>query len=127
MAAGMTTFDLDKSYNVTLDGSGNGTITFGPDVEDMWIINTFSITVDPVSPATLVDNEPTFSLYTGYSTDTRSRIDGTYSGSQNVRTLETRLRKGQRLTAKWTGGDVGARATLRISGTFEQKGIRGYV
>lgn len=104
---------LDTSAQVTLDGTGAGTASIGPEAAERW--EQLSVYV---SVATAV-NEAQATLYLGSGlspgealaqTATGSSGD-TWSGSGQV------VQLGQKLTVRWTGGDPGAVATMSVYGT----------
>lgn len=111
----MRSFPLIAGNSVTLNGSGNGTVSIGP-------TNAFQ-TWKPSNAACSVSsnsNEPVFVLYNGPSTDPATRIGGSYTGSNdNTDLSDIVLYPGTVLTGQWIGGDPGATATLSLTGTIE--------
>jgi hypothetical protein len=98
---------------VTLDGSGNGSVTFGPDRGNtQWIIRRAS-----VKTSTNI-SEPIASIYRG-SVNPGTLISATYSGAQDTDSdiNDNPLFTGEYYTCEWTGGDPGATATIAFSGT----------
>jgi hypothetical protein len=114
----MKELQLDTYGTVTLDSSGNGTVRIGPPSGVMWKPEVVSIFT---STATLF---PVCNIYVGGSSSPGQRIDGTYTGNQNSTTniAGSLVYHGQYVWAVWTGGDVGAVATLSIVG----KSVVGY-
>lgn len=110
----MTTLPLSEFAGVTLDGSGAGTVRIGPTSHGVvWKPTVASVRV---STAT---SSPRCRVYAGDAATDGNFVDGTYTGEQNsTSNIEGQeIRLGQYVFAVWTGGDVGAEATLSISGT----------
>ncbi len=109
----MPSRSMQYSQSVTLDGSGNGQVQFGP-TRTTWIVKRAS-----VRTSTAV-NMPTAVLYRG-TVNPGSIISDTYSGSGDTDSdiNEEPLYPGQFYTCRWTGGDAGALATISYSGTEE--------
>ncbi len=112
----MTEVALSVYASVTLSASGGGTVKVGPPAHGvLWRPAVASVRV---SSATL---SPTCKLYVGPAATDGYFVDGTYTGNQN----STDAVKGQVLElgsyvwAVWTGGDVGAEATLTVGGVKE--------
>lgn len=98
--------------SVVLDASGNGTVTFGPQRPNtQWIVTHLSTSV---STHVL---EPTLKVYRG-TVNPGSFVSGTFAGSNDTDSdvNDPPLFPGEYYTAQWTGGDVGARATISFSG-----------
>lgn len=102
----------------TLDGSGNGTVTFQPNGSNARITNLFV----KVSTAT---NQAVCTIYKGQIADGNA-INTTNSGSTGApATGAIDLTDGETLYVRWTGGDAGATATATFSGItipFDQVG-----
>lgn len=103
---------LDTFAAVTLDGSGNGTASAGPNVAEQW--SGVSVYVSVATNAA----EASGTLYLGSGlapgealaqTATASSGD-TYVGNEVVQL-------GQKYRFRWTGGDPGALATMSLYGT----------
>ena len=110
----MNTLPLSESASVTLNASGNGTARVGPNAHGVvWKPSRIAV---KVSSQTL---SPTCQLFVGSSATSENFIDGTYSGAQNATdsAVGQELRLGQYVWAVWTGGDVGAQATLTLTGS----------
>lgn len=107
---------LDTSASVVLDGSGNGTASAGPQVAEYW---------DGISVAVSVATntaEAQCSLYLGSGTGSAGELLGqTATGSSGDTYQDAggdlQVQLGQKLIARWTGGDPGARATMSVFGT----------
>lgn len=108
---------LNESATVKLDGSGNGTAKVGP----ISARETWSPANVHVSASTNA-KEAQCLIYVGDSAIQRNFVDSTFSGSSgdsSDRVNATRVRVGQYVWAVWAGGDVGAVATLVVTGTKE--------
>ena len=106
---------------VTLDGSGTGTLRFAP-AGEQWSIENISVSV-----STHV-NEATANVYLGYIGPQYAQ-SGTYAGSSgdsNDLSQPIPLTDGQALWVQWTGGDAGAIATAVLTGkkTVVNRGFR---
>lgn len=107
-----TTRPLADSRVVTLDGSGQGTVTFGPGRPNTrWTITRVTVRV---SSNVL---EPTANIYRG-TPNPGSQITGTYSGSNDTDSeiSDNPLFPGEYYTCQWTGGDAGATASISFGG-----------
>lgn len=106
---------LRDSRTVILDGSGNGTVTFGPD-RNSWVIHTISVNVSSNA------DEPTANIYRG-TPNPSSLLTGTYSGSHNTDSdvNDNPLYPGEVYTCQWLGGDPGATATVSFTGIEETR------
>lgn len=110
----MPTLPLSDAAFVTLDGSGNGTAKLGPNAHGVvWKPSRVAVK----TTSTILS--PTCQLFIGNTATSENFIDGTYSGSQNATdsAVGQELRLGQYIWAVWTGGDVGAQATLTVTGS----------
>ena len=106
---------LDEGFQTTLDGSGNATIIVGPrNALQTWYPNRISVNV------TSNVKEPVFKYYRGTTVGNVNYIDGTYTGSNDSsQVLGIVLHPGESLLCQWTGGDVGAIATVTLGGEME--------
>lgn len=113
----MTSRNLQDFRRVTLDGSGNGQVAFGPQRSGTWwTITRVAVTV---STNTL---EPTASVYRSVVEPSRL-ISSTFVGSRDSDDgLNEDVYPGDQLIVRWTGGDIGATATVSFSGQ-EMSGI----
>lgn len=110
----MATLPLSEAAFVTLDGSGNGTAKIGPNAHGVvWKPSRVAI---KTSTAVL---SPTCQLFVGTAAARENFIDGTFTGQQNATDaiVGQELRLGSYVWAVWTGGDVGAQATLTVTGS----------
>lgn len=103
---------INTSNEVTLDANGNGECDLGPQGPHVW-----RITVAAVSIPNAVKS-PVCKVFMGRDTNPNNLIDGTFTGQLDATELVARypLTAGERIFAVWTGGDVGAVATLSIYG-----------
>lgn len=112
----MATNPLNTSARVILDASGNGTVKLGPSVRGQ-ILHVMVASVS-TSTAVLI---PQCSIFIGATATPDNFVDGTYTGNLNStdRTAALPITAGNYLFAAWTGGDVGAVATLSVIGTVD--------
>jgi hypothetical protein len=107
--------NLDTGGSTILDANGNGTVTLAPsNSHEDWTINN---TVVQVSSNV---NEPQCRTYVGAPT-TNNIQDTTYTGSNDSSDTVIQVSAGTYFTVVWSGGDVGARASVSISGTAQQR------
>lgn len=110
---------LNEAANVTLDGSGNGTVSMGPVTGERWKLTNAGVRTNTSSnPAA---NVPQCRIYIGGAPIDSFFIDGTFTGNLNStsRVSGIPVGNGQRIWAVWQGGDPGSVATLSIIGTSE--------
>lgn len=105
---------LQRTLEVTLDGSGNGTVQFRPQGET-WYPALISV---KVATNTL---EAQCRIYCGPTATDANYVDGTLSGStgdstDRVSGYVISNRQTPYIFAVWTGGDAGAIATASITG-----------
>lgn len=102
--------EVRDSRSVVLDGSGNGTVTFGPD-RYPWIIHRVSVRVSSNA------NEPQANIYRN-SVNAGTFVSGTFSGTNdtNDNWSDGILNIGELYVCEWTGGDPGATATVSYYG-----------
>jgi hypothetical protein len=112
------TVPLDAYASVTLNGSGNGTVSVGPNVPGViWFPSTAAVSTSTGT------NVPLAFLYQGISASASSLISATYTGSADSTDLPSQpMYSGTQLICKWTGGDAGAVATLSVFGTMQIPG-----
>lgn len=108
---------LNENGSVTLDSSGNGTLSMKP-----W---GGSVTWQPAVASVKASsntNEASAKVYIGPSASDAYYVDGTLSGSTGDSTTNvagyTVDTHGNTLWVVWTGGDAGAQATCQINGTM---------
>jgi hypothetical protein len=110
----MPTLPLSESAFVTLNASGNGTAKIGPAAHGIvWKPTRVAI---KTSTAVL---SPVCQLFVGTAATSDNFIDGTFTGQQNATdaVVGQEVRIGSYVWAVWTGGDVGAQATLTVTGS----------
>lgn len=101
---------LRQSFQATVNGLGIATISVAPHGEN-WRITSTTV---KVSTRVL---EAVATTYRGLSVGDAYLIEGTYSGSSgDTSDTDIFLTDGQPITVQWTGADVGAIATLTVSG-----------
>jgi hypothetical protein len=109
--------EVSPLTSVVLNASGNGQCGFGPPSGTKWALRLSS---GETSTSAL---QPQLAWYRGSPTGPLELLDQTFTGAQasTGKVAGTLFYPGQWLWAVWTGGDVGARATLRA---FGQQGAR---
>lgn len=108
---------LQESASVTLDGSGNGTVSIGPSSQfQIWNVTNEGCNV------TSNTNEPVFKLYKSSGISAGAFLGGSNQGSNDSASIDVTLYSGMKLTGVWTGGDAGATATLALQGTMTVPG-----
>jgi len=114
--------DLNESAQVTLDGSGNGTARLTPrggtrNSGYIWHPNTLFVSC---STNTLEAQAVAYVSYGIQSNAPTDAIGQTLSGSTgDTCGMTQNLRPGDWITVKWTGGDPGAIATMRVTGSVD--------
>jgi hypothetical protein len=113
---------IPRSQTTTLDGSGNGQVSFVIDNTNVrWIIDTVhvatvdasgNITTTPVPQAKTYRNQVSPQTFAG----------GTFSGNFDTASGRVILYTGDTLFVVWTGGVPGSFATATIEGTFDPRG-----
>ncbi len=102
---------ITDAKTVTLDGNGDGEVTYGPGRPNTRMRIT-GVGVQ-TSTSTLV---PTAKVYQG-SADPGRFVSGTYNGALNSdNELDIELWPGEQITVRWENGDVGATATATFRG-----------
>ena len=94
--------------SVTLDAGGGGTVELAPPGVE-WRITLTTVTVSTSL------KQPEFDLFIG-GTSELDRAEGTYSGARDSSDTPHTVQVGQSVYGVWTGGDAGAKATLRLAG-----------
>lgn len=95
--------------SATLNSSGTGLVDM-----EVPTLQTWRVTKWAVSTTTNV-KEPTAAVYIGAESPA-NLIDSTYTGSGDASDENQVVMPGQHILCRWTGGDVGAVATLSIFG-----------
>ena len=109
----MRTLPLNAKAYATLDASGNGTASIGPlSPGEVWSGLTVAVSVATNTA------EATCRIYAGAGATPGYFADGTTWGStgDSTNNLGT-VRVGGQVSAVWSGGDPGAKATMTITGT----------
>lgn len=94
--------------SVVLDATGAGTVSLGPAGVD-WVVRQTT-----VSTSTAVKKPQAITYLGGVSQ--AHQLDASFSGDGDASDTVFLLQPGTQLYAVWTGGDVGAKAFLRLSG-----------
>jgi hypothetical protein len=104
---------LNTGANRTISAAGTATITLGPNVGQRWRLFVAAVRT---STAILI---PTCKIYMGSgAVNEQEFIDGTNDGNfdSTGKVGAFPLSAGQKITAFWEGGDIGALATLSLFG-----------
>ena len=109
----LRTLPLNAKAYVTLDGSGNGTASTGPESSgEVWSGLTAAVR------ASTNVNEAICSTYAGAAATPGYFAGATTWGSTGDSTTNLPVVKvGGNVFAVWTGGDPGAQAVLTVTGT----------
>lgn len=104
--------DLNEAASVVLNGAGYGVARCGPGrAGTYWRITSFALSV-----ADYGTEQPTVRVYVGEPSP-GSELDNSYDGNRNASAdIDVPLHSGQYLTAEWSGGTPGKRATLSVFG-----------
>lgn len=113
-----TTSPLDEFGQIILDGSGNGTLRMRPTGGNQtWLPASVSVKCSSNT------SEALCRVYIGPSATDPYFVDDTVTGStgdSSGRVADYTIdAHGTYLWATWTGGDPGATATMRITGTSQ--------
>jgi hypothetical protein len=103
---------LNEQTAVILDASGNGTTFLGPRIGQRWNVTNAAVLVPNAVKV------PQANWYVGGAPTPGNFVDGTFTGNLDAtgRTSNFTITSGNYVWAVWTGGDVGATATLSILG-----------
>jgi len=105
----------EGTANVTLNGSGKGQAQVGPlSPRETWQPIVASVSASSNTA------EAQCKVFVGDAPTAANYVDGTLSGSTGDSTGHVEasvVRKGQSVWAVWSGGDPGAVATLKVTGT----------
>lgn len=109
--------EVDPVAYVTLDGSGNGQVALGPPSGTKWAARLATL-----ATSTSVKTPQAF-LYRGSASGPLQLVDSTLLGNaaSSQKVAGVLYYPGQKIWAKWVGGDPGAIATLQV---FGQQGLR---
>lgn len=107
--------NLNQAASVTLDVSGNGNASIGP--QNMPGTQSWHIT-GVILKTSRKGLAPVPSCEVYLDTIDPSNLQGvTYDGSFNQGACDITMIQGQRLIGVWTGGQLGDLATIVVSGT----------
>lgn len=110
----MTSTRLAESVSVTLDNSGNGTVSLGPQsAREVWHPKNVHVRVSTAI------NESTCAIFVGDAPQQRCFRDQTFTGSSgdsSDRINADDIQVGSKLWAVWSGGDAHAEASLSVTG-----------
>lgn len=112
----MATGSLALPVTVTLDGSGNGTVSAGPlGAREVWTLTSVACSVSTNN------NEATFAIYVGDRVYPGGLRDQSFSGSSGDSSdrISDPIKSGWKIWGVWAGGDPGAIATMSLTGTRE--------
>ena len=106
---------LNRSTDITLDGSGNGVARIGPSFgPPIWHVTNTQIRTSSPGQGDI----PMCVLYRG-TQDSQGYVDTTYDGSADSCDIPYDIVQGSQAIAVWTGGNPGDTATLTVIGTTE--------
>jgi hypothetical protein len=104
---------LDTAGTVTLDASGNGTVTLQPAGFRTWRVTTINVRTDQGVTVTPV---PQCTVYLGNKED-GSIIAQTWMGNRATAVGDITVQPSQPLIVEWTNGVPAAHATVSVYGT----------
>lgn len=115
----MSSRQLYLQGSVALNAQGYGTVVFTP-VNETWTINAVSVSV---ATKTL---EARCNVYKGY-VGPPYLVDATFTGSSGD-TSDTvhDVNQAEQFIIEWTGGDVGALASVTVRGSAEFRDTGGF-
>jgi hypothetical protein len=107
-----------NSASVTLDSNGNGTVSLGPQhVREHFQVDSASVAVAPLAGQSAPLKQAQCSVYVGTSVNASTFFGTTVTGSTgDTCSVGQDIQTGQLVFAVWTGGDVGAVATMSLNG-----------
>lgn len=106
---------IPRAKNVTLDGSGNGTVTFAIDGHDKrWVITYVHVLTSQALNSSPV---PACQFFKNGTAQQQS-IGGTFSGNMDTATGRVVMYPDDTLYCVWTGGIPATLATAIIAGEF---------
>lgn len=107
----MTTLDLLKSGNVTLDANGNGSITLGPERGgERWRVTRIAVTCTSVLQSEV-------RIYRNI-VSSQTRLFGSQAGNDDVASGDPPIDipTGGRIVVEWAGGTPGSVGTAVLEG-----------
>jgi hypothetical protein len=107
-----TRYNLTEGSSSTLDSSGAGQVTLGPDAGPAnWHVTGLIVQTNRPGQAPI----PRVQLYLN-EVDPSNSLGLNYDGSFAQASGDQQLSRGQRLIAVWSGGQAGDVATLTVNG-----------
>ena len=104
---------LDKDGRVTLDASGNGTVTLQPEGFRTWRVTTINVRTDQGITTTPI---PQCTVYLGAKGDWNI-VAQTWMGNRSTAVGDITVQPSQPLIVEWTNGVAGTHATVSLYGT----------
>lgn len=107
-----------NSISVTLNGSGGGTASLGPQhVREHFQVDSASVSVAPLPGNSAPLKQASCSIYVGTSVNASTFFGNSITGSTgDTCSVSTDIQTGQLVFAVWAGGDAGAVATMSLNG-----------
>jgi hypothetical protein len=103
---------LNTGASVTLNASGAGTVTLGPNTgPPVWRVTKITVSTSRIGQPPV----PNCTIYLGPATP-NNQVANTYDGSFDESAEDILVTRGQVLTAVWAGGQSGDVATLSVYG-----------
>jgi hypothetical protein len=107
---------LDVSVRGTIGADGTATVTTGPEnSQERWVIDNQSASGTAVAK---------LSVYRGQ--DTSRQIDVTVRADNDSSATVIQVKRGEKVTFRWTNGTVGASMMVHLEGQRFIQGRRGY-
>lgn len=114
----MTTLQLDEQGSVTLDASGNGTVTLQPDSFRTWNVTSINVRTSQGVTTTPV---PQCTVYLGDKSPGQI-VAQTWMGNRaTAGGTPLMVQPSQLLIVEWTNGVVGSLATVSLYGTMDMR------
>ena len=104
---------LDKDGRVTLDASGNGTVTLQPEGFRTWRVTVINVRTTQGVTTTPI---PQCTVYLGAKGD-GNIVAQTYMGNRSTATGDITVQPSQPLLIEWTNGVAGTTATVSLYDT----------
>lgn len=110
---------IPRTATVTLDGNGNGQVTFAIDnTNQRWVLDAVGVATDQALNTTPIPRADTYVN----GTSNQNWRGGTFNGQRDLSSGRIVLYTGDTLYVVWTGGIPGSHATAVIDGTFDAAG-----
>jgi spore maturation protein SpmB len=113
----MSTQVLDEPGFVTLDASGNGTVTLAPESFRTWQVTTINVRTDQGPTQVPV---PQCTVYLGSIGDGQIKAQ-TWMGNRSTAVGNILVQPSQPLIIQWTNGVPGSVATVSLYGTMSMR------